>query len=79
MGKWDPDTYSIKEAILDMRRKGREVSFDEGGLVQKIDVADDGTATVSWYAPNNSEKQHWHFVFKLDSDGKVISGSGKMV
>jgi hypothetical protein len=61
-----------------MFRKGREVSFDSSGTIQKIDVIDDGTATVSWYAPNDSEKLHWHFAFKLDSNGKVISGSGVM-
>ena len=77
MGKWNPDTYSIENAISDMLRKGREVSFGEG-IIQKIDVADDGTATVSWYARNNSKKQHWHFIFKLDSNGKVVPNSGKM-
>jgi hypothetical protein len=78
MGKWNPDNYSIKNAIEDMFRKGREVSFDANGVIQKIDVNDDGAATVSWYAPNDSKKQHWHFVFKLDSNGKVVPGSGAM-
>ena len=79
LGNWNPNEYSITQAIQDMFRKGREVSFGEGGFVQKIDVQDDGTAYVSWYAPNNSQKQHWHFVFKLDSDGRVIPGSGRFV
>ena len=81
MGKWNPDKYSIEQAIKDMFRKGREVAYmGDNGAVQKIDVNDDGTANVSWYFPDNSlKKQHWHFVFKLDSNGKVVSGSGKMV
>jgi hypothetical protein len=79
MGIWNPNDYDIKNAIQDMFRKGREVSFDEGGFVQKVDVQDDGTAFVSWYAPNNSDKQHWHFIFQLDSDGKIIPNSGRFV
>lgn len=47
-------------------------------MVQKIDVKDDGTAVVKWFALNDSEKKHWHFEFKLDSNGKVIPGSGVM-
>lgn len=78
MGKWNPDNYSIQNAIEDMFRKGREVSFDDNGVIQKIDVKEDGTATVSWYAPNDSKKQHWHFIFRLDADGRVIRDSGIM-
>jgi hypothetical protein len=79
MSKWDPNKYDVEKAIKDQFKKGREVSFDDKAHVQKIDVRDDGTADVAWYAPNDSKKQHWHFVFKLDSNGNVIPGSGKMV
>lgn len=75
---WDPREYDIKQAIMDGAYNGNEVSFDDDGFVQKIQVDDEGTANVSWYAPSNSVKKHWHFVFKLDENGRVVPGSGRL-
>jgi hypothetical protein len=75
---WDPREYDIKQAIMDGAYSGNEVSFDADGFVQKISVDQNGVADVSWYAPSNSRKKHWHFVFRLDEQGKVISGSGRL-
>lgn len=75
---WNPLEYDIKHAIMDGAYQGKEVSFDDDGFVQKIKVNNDGTADVDWFAPSNSEKKHWHFVFKLDSNGNAIPGSGKL-
>ena len=75
---WDPKEYDIKQAIMDGAYQGKEVSFDDDGFVQKIKVNSDGTADVDWFAPSNSKQKHWHFVFKLDSSGNVVPGSGKL-
>lgn len=75
---WKIDEYSIENAIYDGYR-GVIATFDDNGHVQKVKVDDDGTAHVDWYAPSNSKQKHWHFVFKLDENGKVIPGSGRLV
>ena len=75
--KWAPDEYSIASAIRDGYH--RECSFTDSGHVQRIRVEDDGTAHVDWYGPSQSAKSHWHFVFKLQENGKVVPGSGRLV
>lgn len=75
---WDPREYDVKQAIMDGAFQGKEVSFDDDGFVQKIKVNSDGTADVDWFAPSNSKKKHWHFVFKLDAAGNILPNSGRL-
>lgn len=75
---WDPREYDIEKAIRDGAYQGKEILFNDDGFVQKIRINSDDTADVDWFAPSNSEKKHWHFVFKLDKDGRVVPKSGKL-
>lgn len=76
---WNPNEYTIKQAIMEGAYQGKEITCNDSGFIQKISVDDDGTADVDWYAPSNSVQKHWHFVFRLDRNGTVIPGSGRLV
>lgn len=70
MGKWDPTTYGVDDALRDMLCDGnvKDVAFTENGVIKEYN---DGHCSL--YEKADNEKGHLSCDFRWDDDGKCTA------